>query len=58
MLALFAFGDGTVYDFALTMLFGVIAGTYSSIFIATPVMLWWYRGKRPDLEDESKEGNQ
>ena len=57
VLALFAFGDGTVYDFALTMLFGVIAGTYSSIFIATPVMLWWYRGKRPDLEDESKEEN-
>ena len=57
VLALFAFGDGTVYDFALTMLFGVIAGTYSSIFVATPVMLWWYRGKRPDLDDERKEEN-
>ena len=55
VLALFAFGDGTVFDFALTMLFGVIAGTYSSIFIATPIMLWWYRGKRPNLEDEKKE---
>jgi len=53
--ALFIFGDGSIYDFALTMLIGVIAGTYSSVFIATPVMVWWYRGKRPDLdEDEDK----
>ena len=52
VLALFAFGDGTIFDFALTMLIGIIAGTYSSVFIATPVMLWWYRGKRPDFEKE------
>ena len=50
--ALFIFGDGSIYDFALTMLIGVVAGTYSSMFIATPVMYWWYRGKRPDLDDE------
>ncbi len=53
--ALFAFGDGSIFDFALTMLFGVIAGTYSSIFIATPIMCWWYRGKRPEFGSESKE---
>ena len=52
VLALFAFGDGSIYDFALTMLIGIIAGTYSSMFIATPIMLWWYRGKRPDFEKE------
>ena len=49
---LFIFVDGSIYDFALTMLFGIIAGTYSSIFIATPVMVWWYRGKRPDFSEE------
>ena len=49
--ALFAFGDGSIFDFALIMLFGVVAGTFSSMFIATPVMYWWYRGRRPDLED-------
>jgi len=54
VLALFAFGDGSIFDFALTMLIGVVAGTYSSIFIATPVMFWWYKGKRPDLENEEK----
>ena len=50
--ALFIFGEGSIYDFALTMLIGVVAGTYSSIFIATPIMAWWYRGKRPDFEEE------
>jgi preprotein translocase SecF subunit len=49
---LFIFVDGSIYDFALTMLFGIIAGTYSSVFIATPVMLWWYRNKRPTFDDE------
>ena len=48
---LFIFVDGSIYDFALTMLFGIIAGTYSSVFIATPVMLWWYRNKRPTFDD-------
>ena len=34
------------------MLIGVVAGTYSSIFIATPIMFWWYRGNRPEFEAE------
>ena len=49
---LFIFTDGSIYDFALTMLFGIVAGTYSSIFIATPVMAWWYRKNRPSFDDE------
>ena len=36
------------------MLIGVVAGTYSSVFIATPVMMWWYKGKRPEFEAEAK----
>ena len=55
VLALFAFGDGSIFDFALVMLIGVVSGTYSSVFIATPIMLWWYRGKRPEFEVETKE---
>ncbi len=50
VLALFTFGDGAIYDFALVMLLGVVAGTYSSIFIATPIMMWFYRGKRPEFD--------
>ena len=49
VVALFAFGDGSIFDFALTMLIGVVAGTYSSVFIATPVMMWWYKGRRPQF---------
>jgi preprotein translocase subunit SecF len=48
------FGDGSIYDFAFTMLIGIIAGTYSTVFIASPIMLWWYRGKRPEFEAEEK----
>ena len=55
VLALFAFGDGAIFDFALVMLIGVIAGTYSSMFIATPVMMWFYRGKRPEFENEDRD---
>ena len=54
VLALFAFGDGSIFDFALIMLIGVIAGTFSSVFIATPIMFWWYKGKRPAFEAEEK----
>ena len=54
VLALFAFGDGSVFDFALIMLFGVVAGTFSSVFIATPIMYWWYKGKRPAFETEER----
>lgn len=46
-LALFIFGGGAINDFALAMLIGLVAGTYSTIFIATPIMLAWYRGRRP-----------
>lgn len=37
--SLFALGGGVIHDFALTMLLGVIIGTYSSIFVASPVLL-------------------
>ena len=38
-LSLFVLGGGVIHDFALTMLIGVIVGTYSSIFVASPVLL-------------------
>jgi preprotein translocase subunit SecF len=34
------------------MLIGIIAGTYSTMFIATPVMIWFYRNRRPEFKDE------
>ncbi len=42
------FGDGLVRNFAFAMNIGVVVGTYSSIFLASPVFLWvsrkWYSG--------------
>ena len=57
VLALFAFGDGSIFDFALTMLIGVIAGTYSSMFIAAPIMVWWYGRNRPEFEKDQAQSN-
>jgi preprotein translocase SecF subunit len=51
---LFIFGGGAINDFALAMLIGLVAGVYSTIFIATPVMLAWYRGRRPSFATAKK----
>ena len=52
-LALFVFGGGAINDFALAMVIGLIVGTYSSIFIATPIMLAWYKGHRPAFTQQA-----
>jgi SecD/SecF fusion protein len=41
ILALLLFGGDTLKDFAFALLVGVISGTYSSIFIASPVLSHW-----------------
>jgi SecD/SecF fusion protein len=38
---------GVINDFAFTFLVGIICGTYSSIFIACALVLWWHKGERP-----------
>jgi len=45
--ALYFFGGGAINDFAFTFLVGIITGTYSSIYIASALVLWWHKGKRP-----------
>ena len=37
---LYAFGGPGIHAFAYTMLVGVLAGTYSSVYIAAPILLW------------------
>jgi SecD/SecF fusion protein len=49
VLFLLIMGGGALKDFSVAMLVGMITGTYSSIYIATPVTLAWYRWKAPDL---------
>lgn len=46
VLALFLLGGEAINDFAFTLLVGVMVGTYSSIFVASPILLAWSHGKR------------
>jgi SecD/SecF fusion protein len=48
VLALYFFGGPVLNDFAFSFLIGVIVGTYSSIFIASPIVLWWTRARGRD----------
>ncbi len=41
ILALFILGGGVIHDFAFAILIGVLVGTYSSIFVASPILLIW-----------------
>jgi SecD/SecF fusion protein len=43
---LLVFGGGAVKDFALALFIGILVGTYSSIFVATPVVLFWHREEK------------
>jgi SecD/SecF fusion protein len=48
-LSLFIFGGGVINDFAFTFLVGIVVGTYSSIYIASVIVLWWHKGERPNI---------
>jgi preprotein translocase subunit SecF len=45
--SLLLIGGEVIHDFALTLFAGVIVGTYSSIFIASPILLFWGDKKKP-----------
>jgi SecD/SecF fusion protein len=45
ILCLFFFGGAVLRDFSLAIIIGVVVGTYSSIFIASPIVLWWSRAR-------------
>jgi len=45
LLSLFFFGGEVIHDFALALLFGVIIGSYSTIFVATPIVYEWEKRK-------------
>ncbi|WEN16492.1 protein translocase subunit SecF [Rhodanobacter sp. AS-Z3] len=52
--ALFFFGGTAVHGFAVTMLIGILVGTLSSIFVASPILLWLGVSKK-DLMPVTKE---
>ncbi len=45
-LALFFFGGEVIHDFSFALLIGVIVGTYSSVFVASPVVYEWRKKKK------------
>lgn len=61
-LILFLMGGPVLGDFAATILIGVLVGTYSSVYVAAPIVLWW-SGKsgetlRKEIEDSQAQENQ
>jgi len=45
IVCLLVLGGSVLHDFALAIIIGVAVGTYSSIFIASPIVLWWTRAR-------------
>lgn len=46
VVALFALGGGIIHDFAFALLVGICVGTYSSIYVASPILVAWQGRKR------------
>tara|TARA_R110002096_G_scaffold367840_1_gene561132 strand:+ start:75120 stop:76067 length:948 start_codon:yes stop_codon:yes gene_type:complete len=49
--ALFYFGGEVIHGFTAAMIWGVFVGTYSSVFIASPVLLWFELRREPEEKD-------
>ena len=49
--ALYVFGGEVIRSFTFAMIWGVLIGTYSSIFVAAPLLIWF--GLRPSTPDDS-----
>lgn len=45
-LSLFFFGGEVIHDFSLALLIGVCVGTYSSVFVASPIVYEWRKGQK------------
>ncbi|MEK7431497.1 MAG: protein translocase subunit SecF [Cyanobacteriota bacterium] len=56
---LYVFGGESIKDFVFAMLIGIIAGTYSSIFIASPLLVTWreIEEKRRKISGKTQEAN-
>jgi len=49
--SLYVFGAGIITDFSFVFIVGILTGTFSSIFIASPVFYWWHKGDRRHVEE-------
>ena len=55
VIALLIFGGASLKTFIMTLLIGILAGTYSSIFIATPIVYLLNKRKGNNMEDMFKD---
>ena len=46
------FGGAALRDFGLIILVGIIVGTFSSIFVASPIVLWWSKRRGRSIREE------
>ncbi len=58
VITLAIFGGPALRNFAMTLIIGVMVGTYSSIFIASPIVLWWPRRTGTNLRREILDAEQ
>jgi SecD/SecF fusion protein len=49
--ALYLFGGQAMRDFSLMILIGIVVGTYSSIFVASALVLWWAKVNNADYRE-------
>ena len=49
LIAFSVFGGQVIRDFSLAMLIGCASGVYSTVYIASPIVLWWDKHFRPKL---------
>jgi len=49
LFAIFFFGGETLKYFSLALIIGIAAGTYSSIFLASPMLVFWFRRKNKNF---------
>lgn len=56
LFAIFFLGGETLKYFALTLILGITAGTYSSIFLAAPILVSWLRWRQKGLTANTKNG--
>ncbi len=46
VISLFVLGGGIIHDFAFALIVGIIIGTYSSIYVASPILIAWQERRK------------
>jgi len=46
VVTLYLLGGGIIHDFAFALIIGVVIGTYSSLYVASPILLTWEQRRK------------